>query len=48
MGRRGIEILTLDKDELLLNEGLEHEQDIEDWITDLERMKEGLRKFRME
>ena len=32
---------------IILNEELEHEQDIEDWITDLERMKEDLRKFRM-
>lgn len=31
----------------ILNEELEHEQDIEDWIADLERMKEELRKFRM-
>jgi len=31
----------------ILNEELEHEQDIEDWIADLERMKEDLRKFRM-
>ncbi|HSN50620.1 MAG TPA: ferritin-like domain-containing protein, partial [Bacteroidales bacterium] len=28
----------------ILNEELEHEQDIEDWITDIERMKEDIRK----
>ncbi|HOW25716.1 MAG TPA: ferritin-like domain-containing protein [Bacteroidales bacterium] len=31
----------------ILNEELEHEQDIEDWLTDLERMKEDLRKLRL-
>jgi|WetSurMetagenome_2_1015567.scaffolds.fasta_scaffold05554_5 bacterioferritin len=31
----------------ILNEELEHEQDIEDWLTDLARMKDDLRKFRM-
>jgi len=31
----------------ILNEELEHEQDIEDWINDLARMKEDLRKIRM-
>lgn len=31
----------------ILNEELEHEQDIEDWLTDLERMKEDIRKFRL-
>lgn len=31
----------------ILNEELEHEQDIEDWLTDLERMKEDIKKFRM-
>jgi len=31
----------------ILNEELEHEQDLEDWIADLERMKEDLRKFRI-
>lgn len=30
----------------ILNEELEHENDIEDWITDLRRMKEELRKIR--
>jgi bacterioferritin len=30
----------------ILNEELEHEQDIEDWINDIERMKEDLRKLR--
>ena len=31
----------------ILNEELEHENDIEDWITDINRMKEELRKLRM-
>lgn len=31
---------------MILNEELEHEQDIEDWITDLGRMKEDLKKIR--
>ncbi|NMB72718.1 MAG: ferritin [Bacteroidales bacterium] len=31
----------------ILNEELEHEQDIEDWLTDLERMKEDIKKFRL-
>ncbi len=31
----------------ILNEELEHEQDIEDWINDLIRMKEDLKKIRM-
>lgn len=31
----------------ILNEELEHENDIEDWITDINRMKEELRKIRM-
>ncbi len=31
----------------ILNEELEHEQDIEDWIADLERMKSDWKKLRM-
>lgn len=31
----------------ILNEELEHENDIEDWLTDIERMKEDLRKIRL-
>jgi bacterioferritin len=31
----------------ILNEELEHENDIESWITDLNRMKEELRKIRL-
>lgn len=31
----------------ILNEETEHEQDIEDWLNDLERMKEDMRKFRV-
>jgi bacterioferritin len=30
----------------ILNEELEHEQDIEDWMADLERMKEDIHKLR--
>lgn len=30
----------------ILNEELEHENDIEDWITDINRMKEELKKIR--
>lgn len=32
---------------IILGEEIEHEQDIEDWLTDLERMKEDLRKLRL-
>ena len=31
----------------ILNEEIEHEQDIEDWINDLNRMKEDLKKLRI-
>jgi bacterioferritin len=31
----------------ILNEETEHEQDIEDWLTDIERMKEDIRKIRV-
>ncbi len=31
----------------ILNEELEHEQDIEDWINDIERMKDDIRKIRL-
>ena len=31
----------------ILNEELEHEQDIEDWLTDIERMKDDIRKIRI-
>jgi bacterioferritin len=31
----------------ILNEELEHENDIEEWITDIERMKDELKKMRM-
>jgi bacterioferritin len=31
----------------ILNEEIEHEQDIEDWLTDIERMKEDIRKIRI-
>ena len=31
----------------ILNEELEHEEDIEGWMADLERMKEDFRKMRM-
>ncbi len=31
----------------ILNEELEHEQDIEDWLTDIQRMKDDIKKIRM-
>jgi bacterioferritin len=31
----------------ILTEETEHEQDIEDWLTDIERMKEDIRKIRL-
>jgi bacterioferritin len=31
----------------ILNDELEHEDDIESWMTDLERMKEEWRKIRL-
>jgi len=31
----------------ILNEELEHENDIEDWLTDIQRMKEDFRKIRL-
>ncbi|MBN2280783.1 MAG: ferritin [Candidatus Marinimicrobia bacterium] len=31
----------------ILNEELEHEQDIEDWISDIERMKDDWKKLRL-
>ena len=31
----------------ILNEEIEHENDIEDWITDINRMKEEFKKMRM-
>ncbi len=31
----------------ILNEELEHENDIEDWLTDIRRMKEEFKKMRM-
>lgn len=31
----------------ILNDELEHEEDIESWITDIERLKEDIKKFRM-
>ncbi len=31
----------------ILNDELEHENDIEDWITDLERMKNDIKKIRL-
>jgi bacterioferritin len=31
----------------ILNEELEHEQDIEEWIQDIQRMKEDFKKLRM-
>ena len=31
----------------ILNDELEHEQEIEDWLTDIERMRENLKKLKM-
>ncbi|MBN2546116.1 MAG: ferritin [Spirochaetes bacterium] len=31
----------------ILNDEIEHEQDIEDWIKDIERLKEDIKKIRM-
>jgi len=31
----------------ILNEEIEHEQDIEEWINDIERMKEDIKKLRL-
>ena len=31
----------------ILNDELEHEHDIEDWITDIERLKDAIRKIRL-
>lgn len=31
----------------ILNEELEHEQDIEDWLTDIQRMKDDIKKIRL-
>lgn len=31
----------------ILNDELEHEQDIEDWITDIERLKDDIRKIKL-
>ncbi|MFP4522389.1 MAG: ferritin-like domain-containing protein [Fibrobacterota bacterium] len=51
---KGIADFTSNKDHTtyqmavtILNEELEHEQDIEDWIGDLARMKEDIKKLRM-
>jgi bacterioferritin len=32
---------------MILNEELEHEQDIEDWINDIQRLKDDIKKFRV-
>ena len=32
----------------ILNEEIEHENDIEDWLTDLQRMKEEFKKVRLQ
>lgn len=31
----------------ILNDELEHEHDLEDWLTDIERLKDDIRKIRM-
>lgn len=30
---------------VILNEELEHDQDIEDWLTDIQRMRDGMKKM---
>ena len=42
MGRRVIEMATT-----ILSDELEHEQDIEDWLLDIDRLKEDLKKLRL-
>lgn len=43
----GIDHVTHQMAVTILNEELEHEQDIEDWITDIEIMKDNLRKIKL-
>ncbi|MGE5424726.1 MAG: ferritin-like domain-containing protein [Syntrophothermus sp.] len=43
----GIDHTTHQMVTTILNEELEHEQDIEEWIADIERMKEDIRKIRI-
>lgn len=43
----GIDHTTHQMAVTILNEELEHENDIEDWLTDIERMKEDFRKIRL-
>lgn len=51
---KGLADLTYGKDHTtyqmattILNEELEHEQDIEDWLNDIDRMREDLKKLKM-
>lgn len=41
----GIDHVTHQMATTILNEELEHEQDIEDWLTDIERMRQDMRKL---
>jgi len=41
----GIDHSTHQMATTILNEELEHEQDIEDWLTDIERMRQEMRKL---
>lgn len=41
----GIDHVTHQMATTILNEELEHEQDIEDWLTDIDRMREDMRKL---
>jgi len=43
----GIDHTTHQMATTILNEELEHEQDIEDWISDLNRLKEDIKKIRL-
>lgn len=43
----GIDHVTHSMAVQILNDELEHEQDIEDWITDIERLKDDIRKLKL-
>ena len=43
----GKDFTTFQMANTILNEEIEHEQDIEDWINDINRMKEDFKKLRM-
>ena len=43
----GLDHTTYQMATTILNEEIEHEQDIEDWITDIDSMKEEIKKIRL-